>query len=245
MKCCTRLAVAMIAAASGAFQRSGAQGAVVEPPAFPAAEWPRFALTPRNTRLEILQGRRQLLVIAGVDTLRRATVAIASGRTLQYAGREWRFVLPKGRRIIRGKRINPVWVPPEWLYAEVALAEGLALRTLPPAGLRLTDGSRLVVRDSMVGLIRLGDTTFLALPIDEHLIFDGTVFIPPQATLNRQLYGELGAYALDLGDGYLLHGTRDPASIGARSTHGCIRLTDQDLAWLYAFVPVGVSVVIR
>ncbi|HEX9564832.1 MAG TPA: L,D-transpeptidase, partial [Gemmatimonadaceae bacterium] len=63
-------------------------------------------------------------------------------------------------------------------------------------------------------------------------------------TLNRMIQGELGRYALDLGDGYLIHGTPDPSSIGRAVTHGCIRLGDRDITWLYRHVPVGTPVYI-
>jgi lipoprotein-anchoring transpeptidase ErfK/SrfK len=205
---------------------------------------PRFLLTARNVRLEVSVARRQLLVIAGADTLRRAPVAVASGRTFRYAGRQWRFATPRGRHTVQGKRTDPTWRPPDWHYAEIAKRHGLTLRRLV-SGTRLADGARLVIRDSVVGVLRPNDTTFLALPTDEHIVFDATLFIPPLTTLNRYLHHELGAYALDLGDGYMLHGTWDQRSIGSDTTHGCIRLADADLAWLYAYVPVGVSVVVR
>lgn len=207
-------------------------------------EAPAFVLTPRNVRLEVSVARRRLLVIAGSDTLRRATVAVASGRDFAYAGQLWRFATPRGVHLIKGKRTEPTWRPPDWHYAEVAKNHGLRLKRLQ-GPVRLTDGSRLVIRDSVVGLIAAGDTAFLALPIDEHIVFDQTLFIPPTSTLNRQLRNELGAYALDLGDGYMLHGTWDRTSIGTDATHGCIRVGDEDLAWLYTYVPVGVKVVIR
>jgi lipoprotein-anchoring transpeptidase ErfK/SrfK len=75
-------------------------------------------------------------------------------------------------------------------------------------------------------------------------VFDGTLYIPPLGTVNRRVSGELGPFALDLGDGYLIHGTPDPASIGRAITHGCIRLSDEDIAWMYRFIPEGAPVYI-
>ncbi|MCO4098301.1 MAG: L,D-transpeptidase [Gemmatimonas sp.] len=207
-------------------------------------EVPRFVLTPRNVRLIVSVNARRLWVVAGTDTLRSATVSVASGSDLTYGGRRWRFATPRGRLFIRGKRTDPVWLPPDWHYAEVAQRNTLKLARLVPET-RLRDGSRLVLRDSVVGLIKPGDTTFLALPTTEHIVFDSTLFIPPIASLNRRLHGELGDYALDLGDGYMLHGTNDQRAIGSNTTHGCIRLADRDLAWLYTYVPVGVTVVVK
>ena len=53
----------------------------------------------------------------------------------------------------------------------------------------------------------------------------------------------LGDYALRLGmPGILLHGTRAPASVGQRSSHGCMRLLASDIKFLYENVPVGTTV---
>jgi hypothetical protein len=100
----------------------------------------------------------------------------------------------------------------------------------------------LVVRDSLVGLML--DDGFAALPTDEHIVFDSTLYVPPLGTQNRRIDGELGRYQLDLGDGYLLHGTPRPETIGTAATHGCVRLYDEDLEWLFENVPVGARVYI-
>jgi lipoprotein-anchoring transpeptidase ErfK/SrfK len=85
---------------------------------------------------------------------------------------------------------------------------------------------------------------FAYLPTDEEVIFDSTLFIPPVGTLNRRIEGELGRHMLDTGKGFLLHGTPHKASIGTAATHGCIRLRDDDIAWLYDMIPVGARVYI-
>ena len=70
-------------------------------------------------------------------------------------------------------------------------------------------------------------------------------FEPPRGVTAMDIHLQPGGYALDLGDGYMLHGTWDRTSIGTDATHGCIRVGDEDLAWLYTYVPVGAKVVIR
>jgi L,D-transpeptidase-like protein len=55
---------------------------------------------------------------------------------------------------------------------------------------------------------------------------------------------ELGAYAMDLGDGYLIHGTLYERALGLSITHGCIRLGDRDLETIYKAVRIGTSVYI-
>jgi lipoprotein-anchoring transpeptidase ErfK/SrfK len=200
---------------------------------------------PSEVKVIVSVADRRLRVIARGDTVRDAMVSVASGREFNYAGRRWRFATPRGELRVLGKRTDPVWLPPDWHYAEVAHAFDLQLRHLPVTGTSLKDGSRLVVRDSIAGVILPGDSLFHPLPITEHIVFDSTLFIPPTSTRNRRLLGELGKYALDLGNGYLLHGTQDQRSIGIDTTHGCIRLADEDLEWLYQNVPVGATVVIR
>ena len=49
----------------------------------------------------------------------------------------------------------------------------------------------------------------------------------------------LGAFALKLGDGYEIHGTLYPTLLGRHITHGCIRLNDEDLAFVYRSLQVG------
>ncbi|MEA2491806.1 MAG: hypothetical protein QOH21_3598 [Acidobacteriota bacterium] len=66
--------------------------------------------------------------------------------------------------------------------------------------------------------------------------------IPPLGDPSRQQRGKLGKYALDLGEGILLHGTDDPKSIGRKASHGCIRLPNDMLAAVYQRAAVGTEV---
>jgi len=67
-------------------------------------------------------------------------------------------------------------------------------------------------------------------------------FLPPSDLRHRVDTVSLGAYAIDLGDGYLIHGTLFPSLLGQSVTHGCIRLGDEDLEYVYRTVPVGAPV---
>lgn len=188
---------------------------------------------------------RELYVIrASGDTLHRAPIAVASGVTLEYAGRKWTFKTPRGQRRVLRKVTDPVWTPPDWLYAEVAAAYGLKLAHLGAnSTVTLPSGRRLSVRNGVVGLITKSGE-FAALPVDEHIVFNNTLYIPPFSARNRRVAGELGPFALDMGNGYLIHGTPDASSIGKAVTHGCVRLADPDIAWMYENVPVGTPVYI-
>lgn len=200
---------------------------------------------PTALRIEVALARRTLWVIAGTDTLREAPVSVSSGDELRFKDRHWRFETPAGRHVVRTKRVDPVWTPPDWHYAEAALEHGLNLKALPPTGITLPDGRRVAVFDQRVS-VRLHDTLeWLPLPEDEHVVFASTLYVPPIGTRNREVRGVLGPYALYLGDGYLLHGTRDQTSVGTAVTHGCVRLRDEDISWLYHNVDVGTPVLIR
>jgi len=186
---------------------------------------------------------RQLWVIRGDDTLRTAPVAVASGLTLDYAGRSWMFRTPRGRHSVLRKVPDPVWTPPDWLYAEVASENDLKLARLQlNKPVRLSDGRTLTVRSGLVGLVESDSGSFMPLPTDEHIVFDDTLYIPPFTTLNRRVHGELGRFALDLGDGYMIHGTPDESSVGKKATHGCLRLHDEDIEWMYEHVREGTPV---
>jgi len=187
---------------------------------------------------------RHLWVINGSDTLRSAPAAVAMDSTLAYAGRSWKFDTPRGRRTVRAKSTNPLWIPPDWHYAEVAKENHLALSKVPLKGsVKIANGRRLQVRNGEVGIV-VPDSGWQALPLDEEVVFDDTLYMPPLGTKNRRIYGELGSFRLDLGEGYLIHGTPEESTVGDAVTHGCVRLKEEDISWLYANVPVGTGVYI-
>ncbi len=68
--------------------------------------------------------------------------------------------------------------------------------------------------------------------------------IPPPEDASRFIKGELGAYFLNLGDGYLIHGTKSEELLGRRASHGCVRVGSADLENLYQSVPLGTRVYI-
>jgi len=202
----------------------------------------RLAQNARGFRIVISLDDRALWVLRDNDTIRTASVAVASGLTLAYAGRRWTFRTPRGQHTVIGSKVAPLWTPPDWAYAETARQYNLQLAWLSPGKtVTLGDGRRLTVQDRMVGLFDSNEV-FRALPRDEHIVFGSTLYVPPYGTLNRQIKGELGPYALDLGHGYLLHG--GPATDSLPPTHGCIRLVDDDLEWLYRHVEKGTPVYI-
>ncbi len=68
--------------------------------------------------------------------------------------------------------------------------------------------------------------------------------VPPPGHSSRFEAGVLGDYALSLGGGYLIHGTIFQRYLGLPVTHGCIRLNDEDLEFVYHALDVGSRVFI-
>jgi len=68
--------------------------------------------------------------------------------------------------------------------------------------------------------------------------------VPPPFAAERYEYNVLGDYALDLGRGYLIHGTLYKRFLGMPVTHGCVRLGDQELKIVYDSLSIGSRVFI-
>ncbi|MBA4410586.1 MAG: L,D-transpeptidase [Odoribacter sp.] len=68
--------------------------------------------------------------------------------------------------------------------------------------------------------------------------------IPPPGHSSRFESGTLGAYKLELGNGYMIHGTIYKRFMGLSVTHGCIRLGDEDLEVVYSTMQIGSKVYI-
>lgn len=68
--------------------------------------------------------------------------------------------------------------------------------------------------------------------------------VPPKDDPSRWEEGVLGDYALDLVDGYMIHGTIWKRLMGMPVTHGCVRLGDEDLEIVYNTLNIGSKVYI-
>lgn len=68
---------------------------------------------------------------------------------------------------------------------------------------------------------------------------------PPSArSAERYDDATLGAYALSIGDGYMLHGTLYQRFLGLPVTHGCVRLGNEDLEVIFKTLDKGAKVFI-
>ena len=191
---------------------------------------------------------RRLWLKQGDQTLFQTQVATGSGKSLVKEGSTdvWKFETPRGRLVVQNKEIEPAWVPPDWHFVEQARKRGLGLQRLNrgesiPAG----DGSSVTVQGSdVVRQYPDGRVVPLEATDGREIVVNGNIVIPPFGTNQRKYKEVLGTHRLNLGDGYALHGTNNPASIGQAVSHGCIRLRNEDIETLYNTVPVGTPVYI-
>jgi lipoprotein-anchoring transpeptidase ErfK/SrfK len=115
-------------------------------------------------------------------------------------------------------------------------------------------GSRSVLRDPRTGRLWRFETPSGERVIERKVrdpvwIKPDWAFIeegsaPPSDGSLRVDTDSLGDFALYLGDGYLIHGTLFQVLLGTGVTHGCIRLGDEDLEYLFRTAPVGTRVYI-
>ncbi|HEY2065711.1 MAG TPA: L,D-transpeptidase [Gemmatimonadaceae bacterium] len=178
-----------------------------------------------------------------------APVATGSGKELEGTGAEahWKFETPRGRLVVQAKEEDPSWIPPDWHFVEQARKRGLGIVRLNRGqSIAANDGSEITVEGTDV-VRRYPDGRVVSVGEGKEgheIVAAGNIVIPPYGTSQRKYKGVLGTHRLVMGDGYALHGTDDPDSIGRSVSHGCVRLRNEDIARLYGIVDVGTPVYI-
>jgi lipoprotein-anchoring transpeptidase ErfK/SrfK len=174
-------------------------------------------------------------------------VATGTGKTLKKpGGKDWKFETPRGRLKVEKKEVEPPWVPPDWHYIEMAKKKKLRIARLEKGQeIKLADGSVVtMVGNDVVKRTAAGEIVPFAVREGHEIIADGRMVIPPLSSNQRKYSGVLGAFRLYMGDGYGIHGTDVPSSIGTSASHGCVRVRNEDIETLYQIVKVGTPVFI-
>ena len=211
-----------------------------EQSATPAADQPYIVVSTEEHELWYKKGE---------DILFHTQVATGSGKTLVREGGGddvWKFETPRGRLSVISKEEDPVWQPPDWHYVEQARKRQAGLVRLERGhSLTASDGSVVSVSgNDVIRRSRDGTQTTLSATDGREIIVDGKLLVPPVGTTQRRYEGVLGTRRLNLGNGYALHGTNQPDSIGRAVSHGCVRLRNADIEKLYGMVSVGTPVYI-
>ena len=184
----------------------------------------------------------------GEEVLFTTQVASGSGKELVKGegGEKWKFETPRGRLVVQGKEEEPMWVPPDWHFVEEARKKKLGLVKLNRGeAIPTPDGATITVAgNDVVKKYPDGRTEVLEVSEGREIVSGGNVIIPPFGTNQRKYKGVLGTHRLLLGDGYGIHGTDQPQTIGRSVSHGCIRVRNEDIEHLYRIVPVGTPVFI-
>jgi L,D-transpeptidase-like protein len=185
----------------------------------------------------------------GNEVLFEAPVATGSGKSLvsdASGQKQYKFDTPRGRLTVQAKDVNPEWVPPDWHFQEQANKRGLGLAHMDRGTvIKQSDGS--VVKVDGVEIVRQyadGHEVPLSATEGHEIVVNGNILIPPYGVNQRRYAGVLGTRRLELGDGYGIHGTNEPESIGHAASHGCVRLRNEDVEKLYDMVAVGTPVYI-
>ena len=203
-----------------------------------AANQPYIVVSMADHRLWYKQGK---------EVLYEAPVATGSGKELVGGSNgQWRFETPRGRLTVKAKDENPAWVPPEWHYVEQAHKKGLGIVHLG-AGQAISTGDGVITTQNgeVVKRYNNGNTVSLGGGVEgKEIVANGNIVIPPYGTTARRYLGVMGTRRLELGDGYGIHGTDHPESIGQSVSHGCVRMRNEDIEKLYPMVPVGTPVYI-
>ncbi len=203
-----------------------------------ATDQPYIVVSMADHRLWYKQGKQILF---------DAPVATGSGKELVGgASGQWRFETPRGRLTVKGKDEDPAWVPPDWHYVEQAHKKGLGIVHLDPGEKIPTgDGVLTTQNGEVVKRYNNGTTVSLGGGVEgKEIVVNGNIVVPPYGTTARRYMGVMGTRRLELGDGYGIHGTDHPESIGQSVSHGCVRMRNEDIERLYPMVAVGTPVYI-
>jgi lipoprotein-anchoring transpeptidase ErfK/SrfK len=188
---------------------------------------PDFVITVSTAENRVYAHRSGQLLFEAVCSTGKNTALTVDGRTMV-------FRTPIGRFKILSKEEKPKWVPPDWHYVEEARKQGLEV-------VRLSRG------DCISDVCAQGSEVYAGgSPVQpgSTIVRGGALIIPPLGTTARQFPDVLGGHRLNLGDGYALHGTQAVRQLGQNASHGCVRLSNDDIARLYLMAKVGDEVII-
>ncbi|MCU0232880.1 MAG: L,D-transpeptidase [Thermoanaerobaculales bacterium] len=225
-------------------QRTEPQGtpAPVPVPAAPRRRWPLWAAAAAALLGVVLLALTALLGdrTAVVQLDRGAASCAAAGidpKAEARATRRLASLHPKGLYVVIDTYRNRLRVYDDGsLLREAVCSTGSGTVLIHPSGERTWTfdtplGERRVQRKAKDPVWTKPDWAFIE---------EG--FEPPKDFSQRVDRLSLGDYALYLGDGYIIHGTLFQTLLGQGVTHGCVRLGDKDLEYVYQTIPVGARV---
>lgn len=234
----------------------------------------RSKMTTASRTIDETQDSTQTIIVSTAEnkvyvrnnkhTVFEAVCSTGKNTTLVNGGRTLVFRTPIGKFRVRSKEENPIWVPPDWHYVEKARRDGMRVVRLNPGQAIDADtggvakqigggvwdwigesgGSQRVLTVKNNTVVEVSNGVEREVPSGSMIRAGNTLVIPPVGTPQRKFHKVLGAYRLNLGDGYAIHGTQAINQLGRSVSHGCVRLGDADIAALYRLANVGDEVII-
>src|SRR5690606_14651943 len=102
---------------------------LVQPGSTEATKVWKAALNGSGIRILVGTESRSLWLMKDTTVLFRAPVAVGMEEGFTYKGRKYDFKTPVGRRRVIAKARDPIWVPPDWHYFELAVQRNLEVRS--------------------------------------------------------------------------------------------------------------------
>jgi lipoprotein-anchoring transpeptidase ErfK/SrfK len=207
----------------------------------------------------------RLYLKRGRSTMFEAVCSTGKGPTKVSGGKVMVFDTPIGKFHVLSKETDPVWVPPDWHFEEEARKRGMRVVHLEE-GMQIDadtggpvqprshslwsllgqddSGSRRVLKVKGNTVLEDDGGVEHELPPGQLITATNAMVVPPIGSPQRRFAGVLGAYRLNLGNGYAIHGTQATAQLGQSVSHGCVRLGDKDIKQLFEMTQVGDEVII-
>jgi len=130
-------------------------------------------LSPKGTYVVIDTAANRLYMKKNGETIREMIVSTGSGSVLEETsgGRKWVFDTPRGELEIQSKKVDPVWIKPDWAFLEEgedvpkSFRERVEENVLGDYAMSLGNGylihgtlyTRLLGRNVTHGCVRVGD----------------------------------------------------------------------------------------
>ena len=100
------------------------------------------------------------------------------------------------------------------------------------------------VKSYRVGVGKDGTTPIGTFTVKNKMV-DPTYYGPEGIIPHNDPKNPLGERWIDIGDGYGIHGTIEPETIGKNESRGCIRMLNSEVEEVYDFLVIGSEVKIQ
>jgi L,D-transpeptidase YbiS len=216
----------------------------IEAPVSPAPAGPRWPFWVAGIAVGLVVIALVLLTAAGNRT---AVLSLRGGEPLcaavsdpaaaENADRRLAALHPRGRYVVIDTSNNRLRVyDGDGLLREAVCSTGSGTVLVHPSG------KKVWTFDTPLGERRVRSKVRNPIWTKPDWAFVEEGFEPPKDPSLRVDRVSMGDYALYLGDGYIIHGTLFQTLLGQGVTHGCVRLGDEDLEYVYQTIPVGARV---